>query len=101
MRAGSSLMILFSVSITIAAEPEASEKAAAVELGEIGGHVFLNLKTGRAKEVSLNRNAKVNNAHLKQVACFEWLTDLSLEQTKIGDDGIAAIAGLKKLDVPV
>lgn len=83
---------------TANSEDENSESVAARSLRDLGGQVFLNLKTGRVSEVNLNGNQKLADADLDQVARFSEMTDLSLEQTSIGDDGIARLAALEKLE---
>ena len=65
------------------------------KLRAIGGGVFT--KGGVVAEINLNRS-KISDDQLKLVAGFEHLTDLSLEQTKIGDTGLAHLTGLAKLE---
>ena len=67
------------------------------KLRAIGGGVFT--KGGVVAEINLNRS-KISDDQLKLVAGFEHLTDLSLEQTKIGDTGLAHLTGLAKLEWP-
>lgn len=74
------------------------EFEAARQLREIGGHTFLDPKSNRIVEVNLNRNLKVTDETLSLVAACSSLTDLSLEETAVGDAGIGKIANLENLE---
>ena len=65
------------------------------KLRALGGGVFT--KGGVVAEIYLNRS-KITDDQLKLVASFEKLTDLSLEQTEIGDAGLEHLTGLAKLE---
>jgi len=75
-----------------------SEQEAAKKIRQLGGNAFLNLKTKRIKDINLNHNAQATDETMKLVARCREITDLSLENTRVGDDGMAAIEGLPKLE---
>lgn len=65
------------------------------ELKKIGATVFVRDK--QVIEVNANRT-EIKNDDLGRVSDFTSLTDLSLENTQIGDAGIAHLALLQKLE---
>ncbi len=80
------------------AETPEEEVHAAKALRSLGGHVFLDLKSGRVGEINLSGNERVTDATLAAVASCSALTDLSLESTAVGDAGLARLAGLSRLE---
>jgi len=61
----------------------------------IGGTVFR--RDGRVVEVLLNRR-EATDEHMSAIAAFKGLTDLSLEETAVGDAGMERISGLQRLE---
>lgn len=74
---------------------EAEERRAAAEIEKLGGKVELNASRAVVK-VDLN-NAKISDADLKLLEKFTELEWLDVRVTPIGDEGIAHLAGLRKL----
>ena len=77
---------------------EQPEFVAAKQIRAIGGHAFLNLKTNRIGEINLNRNPKATDKTMEWVAHCREITDLSLEQTDIGDAGLTHITGMPSIE---
>ena len=71
---------------------------AAGQLRAIGAHVFADAKSGKVTEVSANSNSKIDDSHLRLIATFPDITDLSLERTRVGDGGVHHLVGLRKLE---
>ena len=66
------------------------------ELRGLGGTVF-ERSGRRVAEIVLN-GTLVTDRDLRLVADFEHLTDLSLERTRVGNDGVAHLAPLRSLE---
>jgi Leucine-rich repeat (LRR) protein len=79
-------------------EPRTPEQTAASALRKKGVAVHLDLPSGRIREVNANRNDQITATDLAHVAKFSELTDLSLESTVIGDDALALISNLTKIE---
>ena len=72
--------------VSLGAGPRGCEQQRIAQIERLGGAVFV--REGRVVEVNLNR-AKISNLQLALVSKFAALTDLSLEATPIGDEGLA------------
>ena len=77
-----------------AAQTAERTATAVAALREKGAHVFL--RGGRAVEVNLNRSQATDD-EMSLVASLPDLTDLSLEETAVGDVSMARLKGLRKL----
>ena len=61
-----------------------------------GGHVFSNF--GQIVEINLNGHYQIDEAWIERISRERGMTDLSLEQTPIGDKEIKLFTHLKKLE---
>ncbi|MBI4601897.1 MAG: sulfatase-like hydrolase/transferase [Planctomycetes bacterium] len=77
------------------ARPRGDPERAAKRVEDLGGRVFR--KDGRIVEVVLNRRDVPDEA-LRLIGELEDLTDLSLEETSVGDAGAGHLAALEKLE---
>src|SRR5438132_7546790 len=68
-----------------------NQEVQVAELRRIGGTIFE--RKGSVVEVNLNRT-KVRDGDLDRLAGLSKMTDLSLEETSIGDDGLRRLSGL-------
>jgi hypothetical protein len=76
--------------------PGSDQAQRVADLRRLGGTVFE--RDGAVVEVNLNRS-RVEDRDLDRLAGFTAMTDLSLEETAIGDAGLRRLAGLKNLVV--
>jgi hypothetical protein len=74
------------------------EQDLTARLRDLGVQVFTHPRTRRVVEINANQNTRLENDHLRWIANFTELTDLSLEATQITDQGIAHLAKLRKLE---
>jgi len=97
MRRALSRLVLLALSVSAVAL-YGGEQGAAKRLRAMGAHVFLDPETGEIREVSLNGNPAVDDATLALVGRFADLTDLSVEETAVGDRGLERLTGLEELE---
>jgi len=87
---------LYKVRWDVPAPMPHADQSIAAAFREFGATVFFT-RSGRISEVSANRRP-ITDAHLALLADCSELTDLSLENTAVGPDGLAHIAHLPKLE---
>ena len=68
------------------------------ELESIGLFIFKDNKSNQIIEISGNKNKKIRDSHLKFIGSLKEITDLSLEETQITEEGIRYISKLLKLE---
>ena len=67
------------------------------ELRQLGVHVFKDATSGAVTEVAANGNRAITDDHMEVLASFAELTDISLERTRVGSEGMRQLKVLKKL----
>ena len=72
-----------------------ADDAIILEIKRKGGHVFSDF--GQIMEINLNGHDQIDEAWLERISRERGMTDLSLEQTPIGDKEINLFTHLKKL----
>tara|TARA_B100000963_G_scaffold92116_1_gene79246 strand:- start:267 stop:719 length:453 start_codon:yes stop_codon:yes gene_type:complete len=78
--------------------PRSFQTKATKELENIGLLIFKDNKSNQIIEISGNKNKNVRDSHLKFIGRLKEITDLSLEETQITEEGIRYIAKLPKLE---
>jgi len=70
---------------------------ASKELESLGLFIFKDKKSNQIIEISGNKNKNIRDSHLKFIGSLKEITDLSLEDTQITEEGIRYISKLPKL----
>jgi hypothetical protein len=73
-----------------------ADDAIILDIKRKGGHVFSDF--GQIVEINLNGHHQIDEAWIDRISRERGMTDLSLEQTPIGDKEIKLFAHLKKLE---
>ena len=73
-------------------------RQAVAELRQLGVHVFKDATSSAVTEVVANGNRAITNEHMEVLASFPELTDISLEGTRVGSEGVRHLKVLKKLE---
>ena len=73
-----------------------ADDAIILEIKRKGGHVFSDF--GQIIEINLNGHDQIEEAWIERISRERGMTDLSLEQTPIGDKEIKLFTHLKKLE---
>ena len=77
--------------------PSSFEIKASKELESLGLFIFKDKKSNQIIEISGNKNKNIRDSHLKFIGSLKEITDLSLEDTQITEEGIRYISKLPKL----
>ena len=68
--------------------PSSFEIKASKELESLGLFIFKDKKNNQIIEISGNKNKNIRDSHLKFIGSLKEITDLSLEETHITEEGI-------------
>ena len=78
--------------------PSSFQTKESKELESLGLFIFKDKKSNQIIEISGNKNKKIGDSHLKFIGSLKEITDLSLEETQITEEGIRYISKLPKLE---
>ena len=78
--------------------PNSFQTKESKELESLGLFIFKDKKDNQIIEISGNKNKKIRDSHLKFIGSLKEITDLSLEETQITEEGIRYISKLPKLE---
>ena len=78
--------------------PSSFQIKASKELESLGLFIFKDKKDNQIIEISGNKNKNIRDSHLKFIGSLKEITDLSLEETQITEEGIRYISKLPKLE---
>ena len=78
--------------------PSSFQTKESQELDSLGLFIFKDKKSNQIIEISGNKNKKIRDSHLKFIGSLKEITDLSLKETQITEEGIRYITKLPKLE---